>query len=183
MLTASYRSEVQRRKRTFEPDEQTLQHITAAAKWLIGESRSGLLLCGNCGNGKTTLLRALRAVIALMTSDEPRSEQRCLRIITANDVVRLNRDSNSDTWNNLRSLPLLAIDDAGEEAAEVINYGNVQQPIVEILSYRYENMLPTLMSTNMNPQNLRSHYGARIADRMNEVMEKIIFVQPSYREK
>jgi len=116
-----------------------------------------------------------------MTSDESPSEQRCLRIITANDVVRMNRDNDSHSWNNLRSLPLLAIDDAGEEAAEVINYGNVQQPIVEILSYRYENMLPTLMSTNMNPQNLRSHYGARIADRMNEVMEKIIFAQPSYR--
>jgi len=181
MITASYRSEVQRRNRTFRLDDETREHITAAAKWLIGESRSGLLLCGNCGNGKTTLLRALRAVIAVMTSDEPRSEQRCMRIIAANDIVRINRDSNSDTWNNLRSFPILAIDDAGEEAAEVINYGNVQQPIVEILSYRYENMLPTLMSTNMDPKNLHNHYGNRIADRMKEVMEKIIFAQPSYR--
>jgi len=181
LITAGYKAEVTYRHRSFVLDEETRQHIMVAAKWLIGESRSGLLLCGNYGNGKTTLLRALRSVIALMTSDESPSEQRHLRLVTALDLARMSSDENLSSWQNLRNTPLLAIDDVGADASEVMKYGNTQKPVVEIICHRYEAQLPTLLSTNLAPPELRNHYGDRVADRMKEVMEKIIFTQPSYR--
>jgi len=180
LLLAAYRAQVQCRGFALQADDETMEHLNKAARWLIGQGRTGLLFCGGCGNGKTTLLRALRDVIAMMTSNESYEERRVLRIATADEVVRISRQGDQ-AWRDFRRVPLLAVDDVGEEPSEVMDYGNVSQPMVRLLCYRYEEQLPTLLSTNLTPKELREHYGARVADRLNEMMDKIIFKQSSYR--
>jgi DNA replication protein DnaC len=39
----------------------------------------------------------------------------------------------------------------------------------------------TIITTNLTPAEIREKYGDRIADRMNEMMVKIIFNNPTYR--
>lgn len=44
---------------------------------------------------------------------------------------------------------ILAIDDLGTEPREIIEYGNVLSPIIDLISYRYEHQLPTIIISNL----------------------------------
>ena len=46
---------------------------------------------------------------------------------------------------------------------------------------RYEEQLFTIITTNLTPQQIRGHYGDRIADRLNEMVKKIVFNNATYR--
>ena len=76
---------------------------------------------------------------------------------------------------------MLAIDDFGTEPLEVMDYGNVLYPITDLLTTRYDRNLYTILTTNLTPQETRPRYGDRIADRLNEMMGKVIFANSTYR--
>ena len=76
---------------------------------------------------------------------------------------------------------MLAIDDLGTEPAEVLDYGNVLNPAIDLLSARYTDQLFTVVTTNLTPKQIREHYGDRIADRFNEMFERIVFYNSTYR--
>ena len=76
---------------------------------------------------------------------------------------------------------MLGIDDLGTEPSEVMGYGNVYTPVIDLLTKRYEEQLFTIITTNLTPQQIREHYDDRIADRLNEMVEKIVFKNGTYR--
>ena len=76
---------------------------------------------------------------------------------------------------------MLGIDDLGEEEIEMMDYGNRVTPVIDLLSYRYDRMLFTMVTTNLTPAQIRSTYGDRIADRFNEMMLIIPYETPSFR--
>ena len=76
---------------------------------------------------------------------------------------------------------MLAIDDLGIEPRELLVFGNVCTPIVDLITDRYEQQRVTHITTNLTPGQIREHYGDRIADRLNEMACKIIFRNESYR--
>ena len=56
VLLAGVKAEVERRDKTFIMSEALLTQAEQIAEWLTGDhSKFGLMLCGGCGNGKTTL--------------------------------------------------------------------------------------------------------------------------------
>lgn len=60
MLRECYRFQVENRGYSYQEDEATRQHLTMAARWLVGESmKPGLFMYGTPGCGKTTLARAI----------------------------------------------------------------------------------------------------------------------------
>ena len=75
----------------------------------------------------------------------------------------------------------LGIDDIGTEPAEVQDYGNFIYPIKELLAMRYDAQLFTVFTTNLEPKEIRQRYGDRIADRLNEMMTKVVYRNPTYR--
>lgn len=79
------------------------------------------------------------------------------------------------------SIGVLAIDDVGTEPAEVVDYGNVIEPITELLEARYARGLFTLVTTNLTGKELRQRYGVRLVDRMNEMMHVVVFKNGSFR--
>ena len=81
----------------------------------------------------------------------------------------------------LRSERLLAIDDLGKEAAEVLDFGNALSPVIDLLEYRYQHQLFTAITTNLTNEEITKKYGKRIADRFNEMLEVIIFQDITYR--
>lgn len=139
--------------------------------------KSGLLLCGKCGNGKTTLMNAIRDIINFLNRDD---RDIAVLKIDALELVRLSQE-NRERYNMYKSSPMLAIDDIGLEPAEVLHYGNVFNPITELLSHRYNEQLFTLVTTNLKPTEIRQKYGDRLADRFNEMMDKIMFKEESFR--
>ena len=64
---------------------------------------------------------------------------------------------------------------------KIIEYGNVLSPIIDLISYRYEHQLPTIITSNLTPQQISEVYGKRIGDRLKETTEIVPFLNGSYR--
>ena len=169
MLTASVQAEVEYRHRLFEDNPQMREQIAKAARWLINQDKFGLLMCGVCGNGKSTLMLAIRSLINFLDMKDAYNESMTVFRIDAREIARLSKDDFAK-FEKIRSKKMLAIDDMGLEPAEVMDYGNILNPVVDLLSYRYDEQLFTIVTTNLKPEDIRQKYGDRIADRFNEMM-------------
>lgn len=144
-------------------------------------STFGILLCGGCGNGKSTFVKAFQQILnQLKLKSEDYRDTWNLRIMDARTIANLCK-SNYKEFEELRTLKMLAVDDLGTEPLEMLDYGNVLSPMVDLLTKRYDLQLFTIVTTNLTPQEIRTKYGDRIADRLNEMMVKIIFENPTYR--
>jgi len=179
-LTTAVRAEVLYRHRT--PSLPPMMPcIEQAAHWLTSDEKFGLALMGTTGNGKTTLAKAIRALVSALNMRDGYDRAYHFRMSTAKDIV-VQRQNNYEGYKAMAHTPLLIIDDFGEEPAEVLDYGNALNPVIDLLSIRYEEQLTTIITTNISNSNIRNVYGDRIADRFNEMMKVIIFTNNSYRQ-
>ena len=51
-----------------------------------------------------------------------------------------------------QDIDVLGLDDLGTEQSEVLDYGNVYTPVIDLLTKRYEEQLFTIITTNLTPQ-------------------------------
>ena len=182
VLIASYQVEVESRGRQYIEDEATEQNLTKLAEALTDDGyKFGLMMCGISGNGKTTMMNALRGAIQLM-SNGCLFEKPCrLEVIDAIELSALYA-RNEERYLEFRKCPLLGIEDMGREPREFQVYGNAYNPIIELLEYRYARQLFTVITTNLEAKEVREKYGPRIADRFNEMLKVIIFKNSTYRK-
>lgn len=180
MLTASYMAEVAYRHLPYINDDGTVKYIDIASKWLHSPKTPGLILCGMPGNGKTTLVKAIQTLINSLNIKDDYGRICGISLLNARELARLSKEK-YESFKNYMTKPMLAIDDLGVEPMEVLSYGNVINPVIELLSYRYDEQLLTIVSTNLRPQEIREKYKDRIADRFNEMMTKIVFETRSFR--
>lgn len=183
VLLAGVKAEVEHRDKTFIMSEALMTQVGEIAEWLTGNhSKFGLMLCGGCGNGKTTFVKAFQQILNKfeIKVDDDYSERYSIRIVNARDLARVCKED-YDEWRGLCYKRMLAIDDFGTESLEVMDYGNVLYPITDLLTTRYDRHLYTILTTNLTPQEIRPRYGDRIADRLNEMMGKVIFANSTYR--
>lgn len=180
-LMESYKTEVEYRHRKFMDDAQTRANVSNMAKFLTSDtSKFGVMLCGLCGNGKSTLIYALQSMLnAIWRLGGFGSNDVGLSIISAKEIAKYAKDAKA--FASLKQREMLAIDDMGREASEVIDYGNVECPLVDLIEYRYNHQLFTIITTNLKPSEIKSRYDIRIADRFREMLEVIVFENPSYR--
>ena len=152
------------------------------ADWLTTpSSRFGILLCGGCGNGKSTMIRAFQPLLNYLRIPKPYNDGTYgIQIVDAKYIAYLCKN-NYDAYRKLISVDMLGINDLGTEPSEVMNYGNVYTPVIDLLTKLYEDQLFTIITTNLTPQQIREHYDDRIADRLNKMMEKIVFKNGTYR--
>lgn len=181
-LMAAIMAEVEFRHRTFIPNDKLTAQIEKMAEWLTKEHRKfGILLCGKCGNGKSTMVKALQQLLNILgIRNEYTNRYYGMQIISAKEINALV----SKDYANLARLArtdMLAIDDLGTEPLEVLNYGNVMSPIIDLLTQRYEEQLFTIITTNLTPDMIRKVYGERIADRLCEMTEIVVFDNDSCR--
>ena len=183
MLLECYIDEVAQRSGTFQGDKATIQHIDKAAKWLTGEYKSGLMLSGIVGNGKATLARAIARLIGLVYGDNQQNykDRRTVKTVSALELADIAKQD-PDMFRTIKNTQLLAIDDVGVEPALVKNWGNEISPFVETIYHRYDRQLFTIMTSNLNPEDLEKRYGARIADRFTEMFDRIAFENNTYRK-
>ena len=180
-LTAAYQAEVEFRKRKFVMDEATAANIEKFASFLTNDSsKFGLIFSGVCGNGKTTLTFAFQNLLNYLNDEGLFDERTGISIIDAKEVVAYAKDPKM--FSELRNRTMIAIEDMGREPVEVLEYGNVLNPVIDFLEYRYNAQLFTLITTNLVPKEIRERYGNRIADRFNEMFEKVIFTNQTYRK-
>jgi len=172
LLTAAYQAEVKSRNMKYQENDETSTIIAKMANVLTTKShKTGIVLCGTCGNGKTTLVRALQNSLIYLKNRN--LVEHGMPIVDAREVA--------DRMRECKTLPLLAIEDMGKEPATKLDYGNVLNPVIEVLEHRYNDQLFTVISTNLTAKEIREKYGERIADRLNEMMNVIIFKNKSFR--
>lgn len=189
-IYAAMKAEVEYRGGVFKLDTDTRAHILEAAKWLIDANASpGLMLCGLCGNGKTTLAKAIARLISFLSERElGYSNRKIMKLITAKDICRLCAASEKfkeqyDDYNDLFKEQMMIIDDLGEEPREVMVYGMIHTPIIDLISARYTKQLITIVTTNLETDDLQEKYGPRIYDRLQEMLTPIVFENDSYRDQ
>lgn len=157
--------------------ENNEPYIKKIAEWLTAPETPGLIIFGVVGNGKTTLMNAVAGVVNNL------GDGSAANWLTTIDAMRLASLANTDEekMRDYIRKPLLAVDDLGAEQDTIKSYGNILNPAVELLLYRYQYRLPTLLTSNLKPGEIRERYGDRVADRMNEMFTRIIIRNPSYR--
>lgn len=181
-IRGAFEAQVELRGGTVEYDEMTNKNLRLVAETLAGDSHKfGLLLAGTCGNGKTTTLRAVQSVVMLLNNTyyNRRGEGIGNRLLEAKEITGLSeKDGQLVAY---KTVPVLFLDDLGREPTEVLKYGNVTSPITELLEYRYNQRLTTIVTTNLEPSEIREKYGDRIADRFNEMFALVSYTGASYR--
>ena len=181
-LLAAMMAEVAYRHRIFCTNEDLEKQLHEMAHWLTSpSSHFGILLCGGCGNGKSTMLKAFQQLLNSLHFPKPDNGGTYgIQIVDAKYIAHLCKN-NHEAYRKLISVDMLGIDDLGTEPSEVMDYGNVYTPVIDLLTKRYEEQLFTIITTNLTPQQIREHYGDRIADRLNEMVKKIVFSNGTYR--
>ena len=172
LLTAAYRAEVTSRNMKYQECEEITLAIKKMADALTTKShKTGIVLCGTCGNGKTTLVRALQNSLVYLK----------YRNLTENGMPIMDAREVAERMKECKTVPLLAIEDMGKEPTTKLDYGNILNPVIEVLEHRYNEQLFTVISTNLTAKEIKEKYGTRIADRFNEMMSVIIFTGKSFR--
>ena len=181
-LLAAYQAEVERRHRVFEQNEYFNEQLNLIANYLTGGSKKfGLMFCGLCGNGKTTWAKALQLLASGLNLKNPINNlYYVFPLWNAKDLAMRSKGNYND-WRNVMRYQLMIVDDLGTEPREVMEFGNVYTPLIDLISTRYEEQLYTIFTTNLTPAQLEEKYGKRIVDRLNEMVEKVVFENESYR--
>lgn len=184
ILYTCYVDAVNRRSREYVVTERINEVIWEIAEILTVPSyRFCTILSGECGCGKTTMLRAIRATIYYLFNRYGEKVTcgvdlaRGVPIVAAKDIVtEMVKDEKNYVANDI-----LMIDDMGNEPTEVVSYGMIYTPIIDLLEKRYDLQKTTFISTNLSEIDIRPKYKNRVADRLNEMANFIDFDLPSFR--
>lgn len=186
-LYSYYKREVERRKNNFVLTEELKKEFIQVCDFLISEERKyGLYLGGNVGNGKTTMLKSIRNILVyLIEQNRIRycEGDKYPKFYKVSDVASLLAEGGSKSeFREIVTTQYLFLDDIGEEPTEIKRFGTIIRPLYKIIDYRYENMLPTFMSSNLTADDIdRKYNDIRLTDRMYEMFKVIGFRGGSFR--
>ena len=183
-LYAFYKREVEKRKNEFVFTEEIKKNLSVVGDFLTTETRFyGLFLPGSIGNGKTTMLKAIRDLLVyLADTNQIRfcEGDKYPRFISAREMANVAKTPTD--FRALKDTRYLLIDDLCEEPTEVVSFGNSIYPFTELIEYRYENLLPTFISSNFGAADISDKYGnQRIGNRMKEMFKIVSFKEESFR--
>lgn len=138
----------------------------------------GLFLTGTVGTGKTHLIAAIIDYIARLY------KRKINRVMYFTSTGLLNEIRNSYNNNEseefvhkVKNCSLLLIDDFGAEKTT----DWVLETYFEIIDYRYSNLLPTIIATNLTDKEIKEKLSERIMSRIYEVNKGIKLIGKDYR--
>ena len=184
LIYGFYKREVEVRKRAFRFTAELRNNISRIGDFLTTEDNYyGLFMPGTVGNGKTTMMRAIKDLFVYLIDKEKITYcegDKYPTFLTARELAEISRDKNS--FKIVKNTKYLFIDDLGAEPVEISNYGNFVYPYIDVLEYRYDRLLPTFISSNFNASDLCNKYESdRVKDTMKEMFQIISFKEESFR--
>ena len=131
-----------------------------------GDLQKGIMLVGKYGSGKTLIMQAMtelhNAIINTMQIQRP-----LLKFLKSSDLLE---DLKDKPIKNYARLPLV-IDEFGREPKQIMEYGNLKSPIIELLCERYDNGSLTHGTSNFTLDTLccENQYGKMTGDRIKSM--------------
>lgn len=179
-LFGAYMYEVESRRRNLIPDESTKQLVAKVGHWLATTRKTGLLLYGKVGTGKTTMMKAMYTVVN--NGARSWSEVCYVSATILMDQFLAHQDGKASRYLEYAEAKILFIDDLGSEPVRCMTYGMERTPILDVLYHRYNLQLITVITTNLEDRDLAERYGTRMLDRMNETFDRLYYAGNSYRK-
>jgi len=125
--------------------------------WLVDTRGRGLMLMGECGLGKSTILNyVIPAIFRTKTN-------KVLRSIPAKELGAVDRNV----------VPFIIIDDLGTESIKN-DYGTKIDAVADAISYAEDSSKTLLITTNLSPNSLKERYDERTLDRLRKCKVVII---------
>jgi len=125
--------------------------------WLIDTRGRGLMLMGECGLGKSTILNyVIPAIFRTKTN-------KVLRSVPAKELAAVEKNV----------APFIIIDDLGTESIKN-DYGTKVDAVADAISYAEDSSKTLLITTNLSPNSLKERYDERTLDRLRKCKVVII---------
>lgn len=148
---------------------------------LITNPNKGLLAMGDVGNGKSlnfkiyaTIYHKIQIEIdgKIFSPLGNVNDDKFLfcHVREMESKVRIEGETYIDRLSKVKQL---VVDDLGDEKDDFKDWGTTRNPVIDIVSYRYNHMyshgLITHFTTNKNASELKKRYGDRVIDRLREM--------------
>ena len=143
-----------------------------AAEGIVKGEKKSVFLTGDVGTGKTHLAASI--------ANYCMEHGVVVKFGNITDIFQSLRKAFSkdeDILGEIKSVPLLVLDDLGKEySTEWTN-----ETIYSIINYRYEHMLPTVVTTNLSLSELQERIGEATVSRLMEMCEYVSVTGEDYR--
>ncbi len=140
--------------------------------------KGGLLFFGSCGVGKTHLAAAVahrylgqRAVLFISCPE--------FLLELREEIQSVKKEKQRFLFSLARNAQILVFDDIGAEKSSEW----VQETLFVLINHRYEQMLPTIFTTNYTLDELDLRLGKRITSRLVEMCRSIRMTGEDWRVK
>lgn len=172
--------------KTFANYSGNEQAVAICKKWASGyrenyRTGKGLFFTGNVGTGKTHLIAAIIDYIARI-----KKRKQLNKIVYRNATSLLNEirssydsDSFDRVISRFKEAHLLIIDDLGAEKTT----DWVLDIFFEIIDYRYAELKPVIIATNLTPAEIKAKLDERIMSRIYEMCIGIKLTGKDYRKE
>jgi DNA replication protein DnaC len=121
------------------------------------EASSNILIIGSIGTGKTYISCAFGLEFM-------REKVKEVKYITEYQLLELYFQKNYQEFKIFRQSKLLILDELGKR--KLAEWQRVQ--LEELLSYRYNELLPTILISNLTQSQFKEFVGERLSDRLKE---------------
>jgi len=121
------------------------------------DKSTDILLFGAIGTGKTYISCAFALELI-------KKNQKSVKFITEYDLLGLYFEKNYNAFKSFKECEILILDEIGKRV--LAEWQRVQ--LEELLSHRYNEMLPTIYITNLEQNDFRDFLGSRLTDRLRE---------------
>lgn len=115
-----------------------------------------MLIFGSVGTGKTHLVIAMLNTLI--------NANIYCRYVTEHHLLELYFQKKFDEFNGFKKVSILVIDEIYK--MELVDWQKIQ--LEELISYRYNEMLPTIFITNKKEDLFKSYVGDRVISRLRE---------------
>ncbi len=144
-----------------------LPEYNNVATWLQDNEGKGLFLHGDCGRGKSLLVRwVIPSIIAVGYN----------RIFTIKTAQEMN-----NSIDKILEGRLISIDDVGTEDV-LVDYGNKRLVFAELMDAVERKGLLAIISTNLSGDEIEKRYGTRTVERIISTTKRIEFKGESLRK-
>lgn len=153
--------------------EQQIAVIFELAKWFMGEYKPhcGILLMGNIGVGKTTIMQAMLAYYAFINN----------KVIPEFHAKQLPVEITNRGIDYFYKRPLF-VDDLGKEPPITTIWGQKFDTWPDLFAIRYEHRAITFATANYNMESFGKLYGEVVTDRMREHFNIFVLKGESLRK-